>query len=54
VILFKINSEAKGGFDNETTWTTGAIQSGVYLARVEATGVSGKSESVVIKIAVVK
>jgi len=50
----ELNSEAKGGFDNETIWTTGAIQSGVYLARVEATGVSGKSESVVIKIAVVK
>lgn len=50
----ELNSEAKGGFDNETIWTTGAVQSGVYLARIEAIGVSGKSESVVIKIAVVK
>lgn len=40
--------------DNETIWNVGDIQSGVYLARIEATGLSGKSESVVIKIAVVK
>lgn len=50
----ELNDEAFGNMDNETVWNVGDIQSGVYLARVEATGLSGKSESVVIKIAVVK
>ncbi len=50
----ELNNDAKGGFDNETIWNVGDIQSGVYLARIEAVGSSGKSESVVIKIAVVK
>jgi hypothetical protein len=50
----ELNSDAKGGFDNETVWKVGDIQSGVYLARIEATGVSGKTESTIIKIAVVK
>ncbi len=50
----ELNNDAKGGFDNETIWNVGSTQSGVYLARIEAVGVSGKSESVVIKIAVVK
>lgn len=50
----ELNDNARGGFDNETKWDVGNIQSGVYLARVEATGSSGKSESKVIKIAVIK
>ncbi len=50
----ELKNDAKGGFDNETIWNVGDIQSGVYLARIEAVGSSGKSESVVIKIAVVK
>ena len=50
----ELNNDAKGGFDNETIWNVGDIQSGVYLARIEAIGSSGKTESVVIKIAVVK
>ena len=45
---------AQGGMDNETIWNVSEIQSGVYLARIEANGLSGKSESVIIKIAVVK
>ena len=36
------------------SWNVSNIQSGVYLARIEAVGISGKTESVVIKIAVVK
>lgn len=50
----ELQDDASGGFDNETIWNVGEIQSGVYLARIEANGSSGKSESVVIKIAVVK
>jgi hypothetical protein len=50
----ELNAEAQGGFDNETVWNVNNIQSGVYLARIEATSLSGKSESVIIKIAVVK
>lgn len=50
----ELNANARGGFDNETKWDVGNIQSGVYLARIEANSSSGKSESKVIKIAVVK
>jgi hypothetical protein len=45
---------AQGGIDHETVWNVSNIQSGIYLARIQATGVSGKSESKIIKIAVVK
>jgi len=50
----ELNDNARGGFDNETKWDVGNIQSGVYLARIEANSSSGKTESKVIKIAVVK
>lgn len=50
----ELNDNAQGGMDNETVWNVNDIQSGVYLARIEASGSSGKTESVVIKIAVVK
>jgi hypothetical protein len=50
----ELNDEARGGLDNETVWNVGDIQSGVYLARIEATSSSGKSDSRIIKIAVVK
>ena len=50
----ELNDDAQGGLDNETVWNVSNIQSGVYLARIEASGSSGKSESVIIKIAVVK
>ncbi len=50
----ELNDDAQGGLDNETVWNVSNIQSGVYLARIEANGSSGKSESVIIKIAVVK
>jgi M6 family metalloprotease-like protein len=39
--------------DNEVKWDLSAVQSGVYLARVEARS-SGKSEARIIKIAVIK
>ncbi|RKY90309.1 MAG: hypothetical protein DRQ13_12790, partial [Ignavibacteriae bacterium] len=50
----ELNDDARGGMDNETIWNVTDIQSGVYLARIEATSNSGKSEYAIIKIAVVK
>jgi len=50
----ELNDDAQGGMDNETVWNVGDIQSGVYLARIEANSTSGKTEQAVIKIAVVR
>lgn len=50
----ELSNYARGGMDNETMWDVSSIQNGVYLARIEATSNSGKSESAIIKIAVVK
>ena len=50
----ELNGYATAGLDNETSWDVSSIQSGAYLARVEATSDSGKKEFVIIKIAVVK
>ena len=50
----ELNDEAQGGMDNETLWNVADIQSGVYLARIEATSTAGRSEFAIIKIAVVK
>jgi len=50
----ELNNTAAGGMDNETAWNVNNIQSGIYFARVEATGNSGRTESTIIKIAVVK
>jgi hypothetical protein len=53
-LVDELNHNAAGGMDNEIKWNVRDIQSGVYLARVEAKGQSGKTETNVIKIAVVK
>jgi len=50
----ELNDAAAGGLDNETIWNVTNIQSGVYLARIEAVSTSGNSEFAIIKIAVVK
>lgn len=50
----ELNNEAQGGYESETIWKVNNIQSGIYLARIEAVGSSGKTESNIIKIAVVK
>ena len=42
-----------GGLDNEVPWDVSGIQSGVYFARIEATGDAG-SGIAMVKIAVVK
>jgi hypothetical protein len=53
-LVEEFNSDAPGGFDSETEWNVSNIQSGVYLARVEASSSSGNKEVNFIKIAVVK
>jgi len=50
----ELTNTALGGMGNETPWNVSNIQSGIYFAHVEATGTSGKTESAIIKIAVVK
>ena len=50
----ELNDFAPGGLDHETVWNVSKVQSGIYLARIQATSSSGKSESKIIKIAVVK
>ncbi len=50
----ELNDNAQGGMDHETKWDVNGIQSGVYIARIEAQSSSGKSESNIIKIAVIK
>ena len=42
-----------GGVDNEVEWNVGDVQSGIYLARIEARGASASGVAVV-KVAVVK
>lgn len=53
-LVKEMNDSAQGGVDNETAWNVNNIQSGVYFAHIEANSVSGKSQSKIIKIAVVK
>ena len=43
----------RAGSAFELTWTT-AVQSGLYLARVTATALSGRSESRLVKVAVIR
>ncbi len=50
----ELNDMAQGGLEKETAWNVSNIQSGVYLARVEAQSSNGKTETNIIKIAVVK
>ena len=45
---------ANGGVDVESAWDVSTIQSGAYFAHVEVKSNSGKTESKIIKIAVVK
>ncbi len=51
--IAELNALSKGGLDGEVPWDVTKVQSGVYLARIEATG-SSKSEVAIIKIAIVK
>ncbi len=51
--ITELHGQSKAGLDGEVTWDVSGMQSGVYLARIEATGGSG-SHVAIIKIAVVK
>jgi hypothetical protein len=51
--ITELSGNGTAGMDNEVTWNITHIQSGVYLARVEARSAS-KSDVAIIKIAVVK
>ncbi|MEX1276297.1 MAG: T9SS type A sorting domain-containing protein, partial [Bacteroidota bacterium] len=51
--ITELNARSTGGVDGEVRWDVSGVQSGVYLARVEATA-NGRSEVAIIKIAVVK
>lgn len=52
-LVTQLEGPGSAGIDNEVAWNVGGVQSGVYLARIEAVG-SGKSDVKIIKIAVVK
>jgi hypothetical protein len=52
-MITELSGSGVGGLDNEIVWDISKIQSGIYLASVEATSVSGSGTGVV-KIAVVK
>jgi hypothetical protein len=51
--IAELKAQAKGGLDGELVWDVSKIQSGVYLARVEAAG-NSRTEVAFFKIAVVK
>lgn len=51
--VIELNNTAMGGLESETVWNVSNIQSGIYLARVEATS-GTKTDFAIIKIAVVK
>jgi hypothetical protein len=51
--IAELSASSRGGIDGEVAWDVTKVQSGVYLARIEAKGAS-RSEVATIKIAVVK
>ncbi len=53
-LVAKLSGNGVGGFDNEIVWNVNNIQSGVYFAHLQVTGISGKTDSKIIKIAVIK
>jgi M6 family metalloprotease-like protein len=53
VKITELKGRGNAGMDSEISWDVSNIQSGVYLARVEAQGIT-KNEVTIIKIAVVK
>jgi hypothetical protein len=52
-LVTEFSGPGRGGVDNEVEWNVRDVQSGIYLARIEATG-GGKTETAIIKVAVVK
>ena len=52
-LVTELDGQGVGGLDNEVEWDVTNIQSGIYLAHIDAQG-TGSSGTAVIKIAVVK
>lgn len=52
-LVSELATDAVGGIDNEIRWDVSDIESGIYFARVEASG-AGNSGNAVIKVAIVK
>jgi hypothetical protein len=52
-LVTELSGRGTGGVDNEIAWDVTGVQSGIYFARVEATGAGGSGLKIV-KIAVVK
>ncbi|MCE1188076.1 MAG: T9SS type A sorting domain-containing protein [Ignavibacteria bacterium] len=53
-LVTTLHKHTSGKIEEEVSWNVNSIQSGVYLARVEASGISGKNSHTIIKIAVIK
>lgn len=53
-LVSKLSGTGIGGFDNEIVWNVNDIQSGVYFAHLQVTSNSGKADTKIIKIAVIK
>ncbi len=49
----ELKTQATGGLDGEVSWDVRGIDSGIYLARIQASS-PGRTDVAVIKIAVVK
>jgi hypothetical protein len=52
-LVTELTGRGTGGLDNEIAWSTTDVQSGVYLARIEASG-SGRNGVAIVKVAVVR
>ena len=52
-LVTQLSGQAVGGIDNEIDWDVSGVQSGVYFARIEASG-QGQSGVAIVKVAVVK
>jgi hypothetical protein len=52
-LVKELQGSGNGGVDNEVAWDVSGIQSGIYLARIEASG-GGTSAVQIVKVAVVK
>ncbi len=52
-LVTEISAPGIGGMDNEVLWDLRDVQSGVYFARIEASG-AGQSGVAIVKVAVVK
>ncbi|MFC2083836.1 T9SS type A sorting domain-containing protein [Bacteroidota bacterium] len=53
-LVDELKGSVPAGIDSEFTWNVNNIESGVYFANIRVKGSSGKSDSKIIKIAVIK